>query len=81
METLTLRAIRVNLGLSLEEASTQIGISKDTLSRYERGDSCPDVLILRRMEQVYGINILTDKVNFLPNNDVLNVNQEKKEGV
>lgn len=32
------------------------------------------------MEQVYGINILTDKVNFLPNNDVLNVNQEK-EGV
>lgn len=80
METLTLRALRVNLGLSLEEASTQIGISKDTLSRYERGESYPDVLTLKRMEDIYNINILTDKVNFLPNNDVLNVNQEK-EGV
>lgn len=80
METLTLRALRVNLGLSLEEASTQIGISKDTLSRYERGESYPDVLALKRMEDIYGIHILTDKVNFLPNNDVLNVNQEK-EGV
>lgn len=80
METLTLRALRVNLDLSLEEASTQIGISKDTLSRYERGESYPDVLTLKRMEDIYNINILTDKVNFLPNNDVLNVNQEK-EGV
>lgn len=80
METLTLRALRVNLGLSLEEASTQIGISKDTLSRYERGESYPDVLTLKRMEDIYNINILTDKVKFLPNNDVLNVNQEK-EGV
>lgn len=80
METLTLRALRVNLGLSLEEASTQIGISKDTLSRYERGESYPDVLVLKRIEDIYGIHILTDKVNFLPNNDVLNVNQEK-EGV
>lgn len=80
MKTLTLRALRVNLGLSLEEASTQIGISKDTLSRYERGESYPDVLVLKRMEDVYNISILTDKVNFLPYNDVLNVNQEK-EGV
>ena len=65
MKTLTLRAIRVNLGWSIEEASTLIGISKETLSNYERGETYPDVPIIRRLEQVYNIRILTNAVNFL----------------
>lgn len=77
MEQLTLRAIRVNLGLSLEVASTKIGISKDTLSNYERGDTFPDVLVLQSMEEVYDITLLNHRVNFLPNNDVLNDNKEE----
>lgn len=77
MEQLTLRAIRVNLGLSLEVASTKIGISKDTLSNYERGDTFPDVSVLQSMEEVYGITLLNHRVNFLPNNDVLNDNKEE----
>ena len=65
METLTLRAIRVNRGLSLEQASILIGISKDTLSNYERGDTYPDVPVLKRIEEVYNIKMLNDTVNFL----------------
>lgn len=67
MDKLTLRAIRVNLGLSLDEASTLIGVSKDTLSNYERGDTYPDVPIIKRIEDVY--NISYDKINFLVNNN------------
>lgn len=66
METLTLKALRVNKGWSLEEASTRIGISKDTLSNYERGDTYPDVPILKRLETVY--NISYDRINFLLDN-------------
>ena len=68
METMTLKALRVNRGLSLEKASTLIGISKDTLSNYERGDTFPDVLIIMSIERAYNIRILTDTVNFLLNN-------------
>lgn len=78
METLTLRAIRVNLGLSLEEASTLIGVSKDTLSNYERGATYPDVPIIKRIEDVY--NVTYDKINFLVNDTVLNGKEQKEEG-
>ena len=71
MEQLTLRARRVNLGLSLEQASTLIGVSKDTLSSYERGKTFPDVTVLRRIEEVYNVRILNDTVKFLPKNSVV----------
>lgn len=51
----TLKAIRVNLGLTQEEAAKKIGINKETLSRYECGKSFPDVPIIKRIEQVYGV--------------------------
>lgn len=76
MEKLTLRAIRVNLGWSLEKASTLIGVSKDTLSNYERGETYPDVPIIKRIVEVY--NISYDRINFLLDNDVLN--DKKKKG-
>jgi len=79
MGTLTLRAIRVNLGLSLEQASTLIGVSKDTLSNYERGATYPDVQVLKRIEDVYKVTILTDTVNFLLNDTALNGKEEKED--
>jgi len=78
MEKLTLRAIRVNLGWSLEKASTLIGVSKDTLSNYERGDTYPDALTIKRIEYVYKISY--DRINFLLDDTVLNGKTEK-EGV
>lgn len=63
--TLTLRALRVNNGYSLREASELLGITKDTLSNYERGKTYPDVLIILKMEKLYNYKIFTDLVKFL----------------
>ena len=65
MERLTLRAIRINKGWSLEEASLRIGVSKDTLSNWERGGTYPNVPQIKRIEEVY--NIPYDSINFLLN--------------
>lgn len=51
----TLKTARELKGLNQQEAAEMIGISKDTLSNYERGKSYPDVPTLRKIEEVYGI--------------------------
>lgn len=50
---LTLKAVRINRGLSQEDAANLIGISQDTLSNYERGLTYPDIPILKKIEEVY----------------------------
>lgn len=59
---LTLRAIRTNKDLSQEEAAKLIGISVDTLSNYERGKSFPDIPILKKIEDIYGVKY--ENINF-----------------
>jgi transcriptional regulator with XRE-family HTH domain len=74
METLTLRAIRINKGWSLEEASVKIGVSKDTLSNWERGETYPTVPQIKRIETVY--NIPFSNINFLLNDtDLIGKNE------
>ncbi len=77
METLTLRAIRINKGWSLEEASIKIGVSKDTLSNWERGETYPSVPQIKRIEDVY--NISFNNINFLLNDTDLNGKKENME--
>ena len=64
---ITLKAARVNKGLTQQEASTLIGIGVDTLGNYERGKFYPDVRILKKIEEVY--HITYDSIIFLPNNN------------
>lgn len=52
---LTLRAARINKGLSRQEAAKLLGVGVSTVGNYERGVSYPDVPVIRKMEQVYGI--------------------------
>ncbi|QAT43475.1 helix-turn-helix transcriptional regulator [Aminipila luticellarii] len=63
----TLKAARINVGLTQVKAANCLKISKDTLSNYERGVSYPDVPIIKRMEEVYKIKY--DDIIFLPNNN------------
>lgn len=77
METLTLRAIRINKGWSLEEASIKIGVSKDTLSNWERGETYPSVPQIKRIEEVY--NISYNNINFLLDDTDLNGKKENME--
>ncbi len=53
---ISLRSARVNKGYTQKEAAGRIGISEETLSRYERGRTYPSVEVIKRMEEVYGIS-------------------------
>lgn len=63
---LSLKAIRANMNLTLEEASKMIGISTDTLSKYERGITFPDVPVIKNIENTYGVKY--DDIIFLTKN-------------
>jgi len=52
---ITLKAARLNKGYDQEKAAQLIGISPDTLSNYERKKTFPDVPIIKKIEEVYGI--------------------------
>ncbi|MDL2257553.1 helix-turn-helix transcriptional regulator [Eubacteriales bacterium OttesenSCG-928-K08] len=60
---MTLKAARVNAGYNQAEAAKILNISVYTLSNYERGISFPDVPILKRIEQAYGVGY--DQLIFL----------------
>lgn len=51
----TLRTAREKHRLTQEEAAKRIGVSVDTLGNYERGKSYPDIPVLRKIEEAYGI--------------------------
>lgn len=70
----TLKAARVNIGLSQEIAAKKIGISTDTLSKYERAISFPGVLTIAAIERVYGVEY--KDLIFLPRIYGLTVNND-----
>ena len=51
----TLKAARINVGLTRKEAAKKIGVSADTLGNYERGKSYPDIPVLKAIEKIYGV--------------------------
>ncbi len=65
MDTLmiTLEAARVNKGLTQEAAAEVLGCTPDTLRRYEKGRSYPDIPMIKKMEDLYGIPY--SNINFL----------------
>lgn len=64
---ITLKSARVNKGLTQMEAAKIIGVSTDTLRNYEMGKSFPDVPIIKKIENTYGIPY-SDLI-FLPQNN------------
>ncbi len=63
----TLRTARDRLGLSQKEAAKRLGISDDVLSNYERGKTYPNVLMLKKIEEVYDVKY--DQLLFLEKNN------------
>lgn len=61
---LSLKTAREIKGLKQAEAASLIGVSPDTLGNYERGKSYPDIPVLRKIEEVYGVSY--DRLIFLP---------------
>lgn len=61
---LTLKTAREIKGFNQAEAAKKIGVSADTLGNYERGKSYPDIPVLRKIEDVYGVKY--NQLIFLP---------------
>lgn len=59
----TLKAARVNAGLSQFEATKALGISKKTLFNYENGLTFPDVPTIKKIEEIYRVSY--DDIIFL----------------
>ncbi len=69
---LPLKTIRELKGYTQSESAKLLGISKETLSNYERGKSYPDIPVLRRIEEIYQVRY--DQIIFLPLDYDKNVN-------
>lgn len=61
---MTLKTARELAKLTQAEAAKRIGVTPDTIGNYERGKSYPDIPVLRKIEEVYGVNY--NDLIFLP---------------
>lgn len=65
-------SLRKLSGLSQEELADRINVSRQTLSKYETGESLPDVEKCKRLADVFGVS-LDDLVNYDSRDTGLNV--------
>lgn len=61
---ITLKAARVNAGLTQREAAKKLGISKATLASYEMYKTKPDIERAKQIADLYGTTV--DGIIFLP---------------
>lgn len=52
---ITLRAARVNAGLTLAEAAKLLEVSEQTIINWEKGRNYPDVRKVMKIEDTYGV--------------------------
>ena len=64
---ITLKAARANKNYTQQQAAELIGTTKDVISNWERGISFPDVIMLQKIEDVYGVRY-KDLIFLQPNN-------------
>lgn len=50
---ITIKAARVNVGLTQEVAAKELEISRATLASYEAGRTCPDIEMGKKMACLY----------------------------
>jgi len=68
MERITLKAARVNAGLTQKEAANALGVSNKTLSNWENGVSVPGADKIDPICALYGASY--NNIIFLPNNSL-----------
>ena len=68
MVKFSLKAARVNKGLSQKEAAERIGVSNKTLGNWENGNTFPPVDKIHVICALYGVAY--DNLNFLPANSL-----------
>lgn len=72
---MTLKALRVNKGLDQKTAANVLGVTPETLSSWERGNTFPTVPQITLIEKLYSVNYAD--INFLPQNVGLTENAKE----
>ena len=62
--SITLKAARVNVGLTQEEVAKKLGVSKYTIGNWENAKTFPDARQIRKLESLYGVDC--SQIVFLP---------------
>ncbi|MBC5733797.1 helix-turn-helix transcriptional regulator [Lawsonibacter sp. NSJ-51] len=65
---ISLRAARVNANLSQRDAADKIGVSVDTVGKWERGLCVPNIRYISKIEAAYGLKY--DQIIFCRENTV-----------
>ena len=68
MVKISIRAARVNVGLSQKEAADRLGVSSKTLGSWEKGVTFPPADKIPAICELYGVPY--DQLNFLPNDSL-----------
>lgn len=66
MAKITLRAARINAGITQKTAASSIGVSNKTMVKWEKGSAFPDVVQALKLCRLY--NISFDDIIFLQDN-------------
>ena len=69
---ITLKAARVNKGLTQNDVAAKLHINKGTLVNYEKFRTIPDIVTARAMAHLYGVSI--NDLIFLPSDCALSTN-------
>lgn len=62
---ITLKAARVNVGLTQKDVAKSVKKSKNTIVSYEKGKSVPDIETGKALADLYGVSV--NDLIFLPN--------------
>ena len=68
MPQITLKAARVNAGLTQKKAAEELGVSNKTLWNWEQGNSFPNAEMIKSICILYGVQY--DHLNFLTANSL-----------
>ena len=53
----TIRRLRKNCGLTQKELAARVGVTAQAVSKWERGDACPDIFLLPTLASIFGVSI------------------------
>lgn len=70
---ISMKAARVNAGMTQKEAALKLGVTKDTVGNWERGRSFPSIKIIPKIEKMYKVKY--ENIIFLPQNNAISVNE------
>lgn len=70
----TLKAIRINLGLTQSEMAEKLDVAKETYMNYENYKTYPDVNIVKKIINLSNVDF--NDIIFLPNNYAKSENKE-----